>query len=357
MIIALLKNQAGNSKLLLVTLFIFSITSILSSQSVDSVKKKETSFKLMFYNVENYFDSFDDSLTNDNEFLPQGLRNWNYTRFLKKRNNIYKTIMAVGGAEPPAIIGLCEIENRFVLNQLVYDSPFAKFDYRIIHEESPDARGIDVAMLYNPKVFNVIGHEAIAINFPQSPESKTRDILYVKGLVYNEDTLHVFVNHWPSRYGGELSSEPRRIYVAKQLALAIDQIYKKNRNAAIVVMGDFNDNPTDKSIKDELNAGKIAGKNRLINLMPVFNDNKLGTHKYEGAWGMLDQIMISHALLSGELPIFVKEEVKIFNADYLIQDDEKYLGKMPFRSFIGMKYTGGFSDHLPIFIKIIKKND
>jgi predicted extracellular nuclease len=319
------------------------------SQEHNLNANQEKSFRLMFYNVENYFDSFDDSLTNDSEFLPEGIRHWNYSRFLKKRNNIYKTIMAVGEWKPPAIIGLCEIENRFVLNQLVYETPFAQFDYRIIHEESPDRRGIDVALLFNPKIFKVLGQTVIAIDFPFDPELKTRDILYVKGLVLGRDTLHVFVNHWPSRYGGELSSRPKRIFVAQQLAKHVDAIKKKNADAAIVVMGDFNDYPFNQSIKEELKAGKEEENNRLINLMPE-NSYQLGTNKYDGDWGILDQIMVSPSLLLQDKPIFVFGRAQIFDADFLLQKDTKFLGKMPFRTFLGMKYKGGFSDHLPVFV-------
>jgi len=313
-------------------------------------KEQKNSFRLMFYNVENYYDPFDDTLTNDNEFLPNGLRRWTYARFLKKRNDIYKTILAVGGWEPPAIIGLCEIENRFVLKQLLYNTPFAQFDYRIVQEESPDRRGIDVALLFNPKVFQVLYHKAIDINFPDAPSSKTRDILYVKGLVFGEDTLHVFVNHWPSRYGGELSSEPRRIFVAQQLAMQIDSLLEKNKDASIVVMGDFNDYPSNQSVQEILNAGKNRDSNRLINLMPDHKNYSRGTHKFEGEWGILDQIMVSPALLLQDKPIFVEGEAHIFDADFLLQADTKFLGNMPFRTFLGMKYRGGFSDHLPIFV-------
>ena len=338
-----------HKKLKLLILAFLALPVLLFAQDFQGDKNQEKSFRLMFYNVENYFDSFDDSLTNDSEFLPDGIRHWNYSRFLKKRNNIYKTIMAVGNWEPPAIIGLCEIENRFVLNQLVYETPFAQFDYRIIHEESPDRRGIDVALLFNPKIFQVISHEAITLDFPFDPDLRTRDILYVKGLVLGRDTLHVFVNHWPSRYGGELSSRPKRIFAAQQLAKNIDSILLKNEEAAIIVMGDFNDYPFNQSIKEELKAGKDKNSNRLVNLMPE-NNYQIGTNKYDGEWGILDQIMVSPALLLQDKPIFVDGKAQIFDANFLLQEDAKFLGKMPFRTFLGMKYSGGFSDHLPIFV-------
>ncbi|MDA3906290.1 MAG: endonuclease [Bacteroidales bacterium] len=334
-------------KLLVFAIFISPLYIVAQEHKAEDEKSK--AFRLMFYNVENYFDPFDDTLSNDNEFLPEGIRNWNYSRFLKKRNNIYKTIMAVGGWEPPAIIGLCEIENRFVLNQLVYQTPFAKFDYRIIHEESPDRRGIDVALLFNPKTIQVIDHKAISIDFPFAPETKTRDILYVKGLVYNKDTLHIFVNHWPSRYGGELSSKARRVFVAQQLANHIDALLEKNNEAAIVVMGDFNDYSYNQSIKEELKAGKELNSSRLLNLMPEKNYS-MGTYKFDGEWGILDQIMVSPVLLLRYKSIFVLKEAQIFDADFLLQEDAKYLGDMPHRTFLGMKYIGGFSDHLPVFV-------
>ncbi|MCD6091133.1 MAG: endonuclease [Bacteroidales bacterium] len=335
------------SKVLLFVFFIIPL--FIFTQNPTLEKEKPVVFRLMFYNVENYFDSFDDTLKNDNEFLPKGIRSWNYARFLKKRNNIYKTIMAVGEWEPPALIGLSEIENRFVLNQLVYETPFAKFDYRIVHEESPDLRGIDVALLFNPKIIQVLNHQTISIDFPFAPEVKTRDILYVKALVLGRDTLHIFVNHWPSRYGGELNSEPRRIYVAQQLAKYIDSLFEMNKDAAIVVMGDFNDYPFNSSIKDVLNAGKNSNINRLFNLMPE-NDFSIGTNKFQGEWGILDQIMVSPALLLEDKSIFVAGEAQIFNADFLLQEDSKFLGRMPFRTFLGMKYHNGFSDHLPVFV-------
>lgn len=347
------KIQHRKAQLVLVIFTFFSLVLFAQNEQIDK-ENTEQNFRLMFYNVENYFDSFDDSLTNDEEFLPKGIRNWNYKRFLEKRNNIYKTIMAVGSWEPPALIGLAEVENRFVLNQLVYKTPFAKFDYRIVHEDSPDRRGIDVALLFNPKIIQVLNHELIRIQFPFAPEVKTRDILYVQALALNRDTLHIFVNHWPSRYGGEFASEPRRIYVAQQLANQIDALKKKNKDAAIVVMGDFNDYPTNKSIKEVLNAGKDLDTCRLINLMPV-NYKTIGTNKFEGEWGILDQILVSPVLFLQDKSIFVSGEAQIFNADFLLEEDEKFLGNMPFRTYKGMRYHKGFSDHLPVYVDFIIK--
>ncbi|MBN1650184.1 MAG: endonuclease [Bacteroidales bacterium] len=345
-------HQRKTQALLLI--FLFLSPAIFGQNKSSEEESTPQNFRLMFYNVENYFDVLDDSLSNDEEFTPHGIRNWNYKRFLEKRNHIYKTIMAVGSWEPPAIIGLAEVENRFVLKQLAYKTPFAKYDYRILHEDSPDRRGIDVALLFNPKIIQVLNHELIRIRFPFAPEIKTRDILYVHALAYNQDTLHIFVNHWPSRYGGELASEPKRLYVAQQLANKIDELKKINPNAAIVVMGDFNDYPSNKSIKEVLNAGKDPHTCRLINMMT--EDNRaIGTNKFKGEWGILDQIMVSPVLFLQDKSIFVIGEAQIFNADFLLEKDDHFLGNMPFRTYKGMKYHRGFSDHLPIYVDFVKK--
>jgi len=281
--------------------------------------------------------------------MPSSLRNWNYKRFLHKRNNIYKTIMAVGGWQPPAIIGLCEIENRFVLNQLVYETPFKSYDYRIIHEESPDLRGIDVALLFNPELIKVVNHEAISIHFPWDSTLKTRDILYVKMHVIGTGILHVYINHWPSRYGGELSSEPKRVFVAKQLADRIDALLKEEPNAAIVVLGDLNDSPSNKSVKEVLVEREDPHRSRLIQLMDE-TDNAKGTHKFNGDWGILDQILVSEVLMDTTSNMVIKGKGKVFYADFLLQKDKKYMGEKPFRTYLGVRYLGGFSDHLPIFV-------
>jgi hypothetical protein len=163
------------------------------------VNCQQAHFRVMFYNVENLFDTFDDTLTRDEEFLPEGDRHWNSNKFYKKLNNIYKVILNVGEWNPPAIVGLCEIENRFVLNQLVYETPLKKFDYKVIHFDSPDRRGIDVGLLYRKDAFRKDTAYVFPINFPFNSNSKTRDILYVKGSFGDLDTVHIFINHWPSR--------------------------------------------------------------------------------------------------------------------------------------------------------------
>jgi len=317
---------------------------------------QENAYKIMFYNVENLFDTKDDSLTNDEEFLPEGVLFWNNHKYYSKLKNIYKVVVSIGGWNPPAVIGLCEIENRKVLNNLVSNTPLVKFEYQIIHKESPDRRGIDVGMLYRPDLFDPISHKAIPINYPDQPDNKTRDILYVKGLAKNTDTLHVFINHWPSRWGGQLESEDRRIFVASVLKYNVDSILNYSQSAKIVIMGDFNDYPENTSLSQTLNArnnfDEINNKS-LYNLSANFKKQNIGSNKYKGEWGVLDQIIVSGSLLNSEEKMFTSiNDIHILNSDFLLEPDEAYFGFKPKRTFSGYSYIGGFSDHLPTYLII-----
>ena len=307
----------------------------------------------MFYNVENLFDIYDDSLTNDNEFLPYSVRNWTYERFKEKINNIYKIIIATGGWKPPEIIGLCEIENKYVLNELVNNTPFSKFRYKIIHGNSPDTRGIDVAMLYNEKSFKVLNKCFININFIDDPTIKTRQILYVKGTINKSDTLHIFINHWPSRRGGQLQSEYKRVYVANVLKTKTDSILEKQSKAKIIIMGDFNDNPTDKSLQilSLKNTNDSIYSNQLYNLSNELYNNGKGSYKYQGEWLLYDQFIVSESLIKSQQKIYCKN-MYIVEYDLLLEEDKKYFGLKPKRTYLGYKYNGGFSDHLTVYVDI-----
>lgn len=324
------------------------------SLSVFSQTSEKKNFKIVCYNVENYFDCVDDSLTNDIEYLPGGLRGWNTTKYLKKQTNIARVITAIGGWEPPALVGLCEIESEKGLIDLTRYSGLKGLRYRFIHKESPDARGIDVALLYQPKQFKPIHTEALAINFTFAPHSKTRDILFASGVIPTGDTLHIFVCHFPSRLGGELESQQKRIFVATVLRTKVDSIFASNSSAKIVIMGDFNDYPIDRSMLETLGAiqaNESISNKQLYNLMIPFHKKGKGSHKFQGEWGALDQMIVSGSLLDGcNTSLYTSQEnIHIFDADFLLEDDKNYLGKQPFRTYAGMKYQDGFSDHLPIF--------
>lgn len=314
-------------------------------------------YRIMFYNVENLFDTEDDPLTRDEEFTPGGARRWTKKRFYQKINQLSKVILAVGEWDPPVVVGMCEIENRFVLEQLIYSTPLKKFNYRIIHYDSPDQRGIDVAMIYRDQLFEPLYSEPIHINFADDSNRKTRDILYVKGLIGGLETIHLFVNHWPSRRGGYMESKAGRLMAATILRQKVDSLFFINPDARILIMGDFNDNPDDESLTIVLGATKPSNPpdpSTLYNLMKVKRPGwQEGTLKFSEFWETFDQIILSGALLNETSPLFVDpaREV-IFAADFLFKPDEKVPGKKLFRTYDGFRYTGGFSDHLPVYTDI-----
>lgn len=330
----------------------------LGMDDFDDQARGTSALRVVFYNVENLFDTQDDSLTRDDEFTPTGNKGWSYRRYREKLHNIYKTMTAVGGWEPPAIMGFCEIENRKVLEDIIRETPFRRLGYEIVHEESPDRRGIDVGLVYNPAKFKLLHHQAIRMNFPFDKELRTRDVLHVVGETLNRDTLHVFVNHWPSRWGGQVKSEPKRIFVASQVRAQVDSILQANADANIIIMGDLNDEPDNKSVLETLGAkgDKDALKEGdLYNYMhPMQNNWKLGSHKYRDHWGILDQIIVSQGLLK-EKGLGLEASpagAKIFAARFLLEPDMRNFGLKPFRTYGGPRFLGGFSDHLPIFIDL-----
>jgi len=315
--------------------------------------------RIVFYNCENLFDTINDSLKNDEEFLPEGDRFWTPKKYKNKLNNISRVITAIGGWSPPEIIGLCEIENAKTIHDLTLNTQLYRFEYKFIHNESPDNRGIDVALLYQPEAYLPIKNTFISINFPTQPKKKTRQILYSKGFLNNSDTLHLFVNHWPSRWGGELESEEYRTFVASVLKHKTDSIFRKNAVANILIMGDFNDEPTNISLSQVLSAKLEIQElmdSTLYNLTYIITkSSQAGTHKYQGNWTILDQFIVSGNLLNQKSSINTKpENLTIFNANFLMEPDNTYLGNKPYRTFTGFKYNGGFSDHLPIFIDLNK---
>ncbi len=314
----------------------------------------------MFYNCENLFDIHNDSIKLDDEFTPDGEMHWNYTKFKKKLIDVYKVIAAVGAKNAPDIIGLCEIENRFVLEQLTQKTPLKKFGYKIVHKESPDKRGIDVALLYNPKTFDPISYKAVEINFPFNSSITTRDILYVSGKIMNDDIIHIFINHWPSRYGGQKPSEKKRLYTAEVLKKEIDKIYKKNLNSNIIILGDLNDGVDDKSLTKVLlaeNNFDTIQPQKIYNLLYDKGKQQLeGTIKYRGVWRIFDQILVSGNLLSPQNSTTTsRRDSHIFQSDFLLEKDIKYTGSKVKRTFIGRRYNGGYSDHLPVYIDIYSK--
>lgn len=311
--------------------------------------------RVVFYNVENLFDTENDTTINDEEFLPDGTNHWTTGRYYQKLDNISKTLLNLGGWEMPSIIGLCEIENRRVLDDLIHKTGLERFDYAIVHEESPDARGIDVALLYRPEVFRYIRHERIRITFPFAPDVRTRDVLYVTGTIAG-DTLHVFVNHWPSRSGGQEASEPRRVFVAGRVRAHVDSILQRNSSAKILVMGDLNDGPGNISVAQTLGAvppDAMTSSSVLVDPMYELQRKGYGTHKFEGEWSTLDHIILSRGLLdTTQVLSALPGDVAIFQGGWLLEDDAQAPGLKPYRTYTGPVYAGGYSDHLPVYVDL-----
>jgi hypothetical protein len=313
--------------------------------------------RIMFYNTENFFDTRDDSLTNDNEFLPVSDKHWTYQRYENKRLNTYKTIAAIGESEAPEIICMSEVENRQVLSDLIYKTPLEKYPYAVIHYDSPDIRGIDVGMLYRKDKLSVLSSQPIRIVFPDNITRKTRDILYARLCTSRSDTLHLFVNHWPSRRGGEEESEGYRQQVASVLSHKVDSILSCNPGAKIIITGDFNDEPSNKSLVATLGAATPAesiNSKKLYNLSGLLAVNcQCGTYRYKSEWNMLDQFIVSGALLNEKSTIHTCNScLHIADFPFLLSEEKKYGGTKPYRTYQGPKYLGGFSDHLPIYLDL-----
>ncbi|MCC8146666.1 MAG: endonuclease [Bacteroidales bacterium] len=320
----------------------------------------QNSFRVMFYNVENLFDTTDNPDTEDNEFTPEGTRHWTKKRYYRKINNIAKVITSIGEWSYPALVGLCEVENDHVLKYLTRYSPIKNAEYRYLITESQDVRGINVALLYQRDRFRYIEHSSVRLSFPDDKDKKTRDILHVSGIIITQDTLDVFICHFPSRRGGAQNTESDRVYAASVLKQKTDSLFNARKNANIIIMGDFNDEPSDKSMTDGLKAyplGDTITTKRLYNLfLSLEKKSRIGSYKYQGDWNLLDQIIVSGNLLMGDQDFCIHPEtVQIFQPDFLFTPDIVQGGKRPKKTFHGYKYEGGFSDHLPVAVDFISK--
>lgn len=313
-------------------------------------------FRVMFYNLENLFDTRDDSLTVDEEFLPQGERHWTFERLRTKLNHTSKVIQACGGWQPPVIVGVCEVENLYVLEQLINEPGFVKNQFRIIHKDSPDERGIDVAMLYDRSRFNPFRYKYYPV-VRDGDTIKTREILYVAGVPENSsDTIHLFFNHWPSRYGGYLETVDLRALAAKILREQVDNLYAEFDEPKIIIMGDFNDQPSDESLTKILrssNYNSYPEPDKLLNLSTGWDTKDIGTLKYQSQWQIFDQIIVSGSFLSSGKGVSCnRNSAGIFKSAFLLTKDETYGGLKPYRTFNGFTYQGGFSDHLPVYLDL-----
>ncbi|REJ83020.1 MAG: hypothetical protein DWQ44_02590 [Bacteroidetes bacterium] len=314
-----------------------------------------------FYNVENLFDTIDDPLISDEEFLPGGTKRYTSEVYHDKLYRLSEVISQIGtdkSPDGPAILGLAEVENRAVIVDLANTEKLRGRNYQIVHYDSPDSRGIDVAMIYNPKYFVPTYSEALFVPLfdADSTPRKTRDVLYVAGKLVNE-TIHVFVNHWPSRRGGEEASAPGRAAAARVCKHKIDSITAINPDAKIVVMGDLNDDPVSPSVAVVLGSkGDKAqvGKGGLYNPWVVPYRNGTGTLAYNDSWNLFDQIIISSGWLDKNQDGYFFAESYIFSKPWMTQTSGRYKG-YPKRTYDFDKYMSGYSDHFPTYLLMLKK--
>lgn len=316
---------------------------------------------IAFYNLENLHDTLDDPIKNDQEFQPNGTKRYTGKVYLDKLSKLADVISQLGvekTPDGPAIIGLAEIENISVLNDLVKQPQIAARNYKPILVEGHDQRGVDVAMLYNPKYFEPIKVNSIFVPLISDKGDTifTRDILWVKGIFMNE-VVHVFVNHWPSRRGGEDASAPRRQQAAAVCRSVIDSLFNINPDTKILVMGDLNDDPTNESVKTVLNAQGDMHKlkdGQLFDPFTKFYQNGIGTLAWNNSWNLFDQIILSQAWIHTEQDGFFYNQAEVFNRPFLTQKTGNFKG-YPFRCYIGDEYTGGYSDHFPVLVYLVKK--
>ena len=298
-------------------------------------------FTFVELNCENLFDCRHDSLKNDTEFLPDGAYHWTRTRYWQKLDRIGQTILSCGVKEQtwqlPDMVALCEVENDSVLHDLTRRSLLRNARYDYVMTNSPDERGIDVALMYSPYSFRLIGSHSVRVK-PIKGMRPTRDILFASGVTASGDTLHVIVAHLPSRRGGEKYSRPFRMMAARQVAAVIDSIYNKvSAEAKIIVAGDFNDYSNSESMQ-------LLCSKRMIGVSKGAkgHNGAKGTYRYQGLWGSLDHILVSIPLAD------IATECYVNDAEFLIERDEKYGGVKPRRNYLGPRYLNGFSDHLPL---------
>jgi len=343
--------------IILVMFFLFGTNIIVSQQKKSSAAD---TLVVAFYNQENLFDAVDDPQKEDADFLPTSKKEWTEERFDKKMANMSKVIRSMNDNKGPDIIGVCEVENQAVLETMV-EKYLSDLNYQIVYKESPDNRGIDVGLLFRKNIFKLASMHADTVELPD--KYPTRLILNANLVTPNDDTLHVFVNHWPSRRGGSDASEISRITAAKVLRNEVESLFAASNKSLFLAMGDFNDEPTNISIKDTLNALPLScddidkSKSSIPHLYNLAYGKKIhgeGSYKYQSEWDMLDQIIVSENLLMNESLHYVCPSFEIYKPDFIVTHSGKYEGA-PFPTYGGNRYLGGYSDHFPVLAKFVLK--
>ena len=336
-------------------LFISVVLLICGCATMYRTASYQNEFSVMFYNLENMFDIIDSPDTNDSDFTPTGAKNWTRNRYETKKKRIWQVIASVSDKHFPDIIGVCEIENHAVMQDILNDTPLGAMGYQCYYHETQDRRGIDVAVLYRSETFMPIDTMFFPIYFPTDPTYHSRDIIYIKGIAKEfGDTLHVFVNHWPSRYSGRIASEELRFTAAHTLRHLADSLFALNPLSKIVCIGDFNDTPLDRSVNEGLNSFtnfdtiQPAAIYNLAHYMQTVK--KMWTYNYQGIYDILDQVFVSGGLMLNNGLCCTKDDAQTVFREFIVEYDAH--GPKPKRTYIGMKYNDGFSDHLPIMLTL-----
>ncbi len=341
----------------ILSLFCIFLFNFLFAQEGDSLRKNLQLAGIGFYNVENLYDTIDAPGVRDTDFTPEGSNQWTGMRYWEKIDRLSEVIELMATEITPdglAILGLAEVENHQVIFDLTQNERIKKRNYQIVHYDSPDRRGVDVALIYNPSYFKVFNSKSISLKLENDTNFKTRDQLLVSGILLG-DTVHIIVAHWPSRRGGEKRSSHLREKAADVGRAVIDSILTLNANARIIYMGDLNDDPTNKSVyvnlrgreRDKLKEGD------LYNPMNKLFKKGIGTLAWRDSWNLFDQIIISQAFLNGNYDEWQYYSTKVFNKPFLRQQTGRFQG-YPFRSFAGGKYQGGYSDHFPVYLFVVR---
>ncbi len=343
------------------TFFIILLSGVFSLYNCEAQKRNFKVACIGFYNLENLFDTINEPNVNDEEFTPTGSYNYTPAVYLDKLSKLSDVISDIGKDASPdglAMLGVSEVENEIVLNDLIKEPKLKDRHLQFVHYDSPDARGIDVALIYNPKYFKVKQSEKLPVYFngDDGNPHPTRDILHVYGLMDGEP-MHVFVNHWPSRRGGEQASAPNRAIAASVAKHCIDSILKINPNSKIILMGDLNDDPVSPSIAVVLKATgdtTLSKEGRMFNPWVKDYQNGIGTLAYNDAWNLFDQIIISPSFLNKDQHGAFFKEAKIYRRQFMVQQTGKYKG-YPKRTYDFNRYMGGYSDHFPTYIVLLKE--
>ncbi|MCL2651174.1 MAG: endonuclease/exonuclease/phosphatase family protein [Candidatus Azobacteroides sp.] len=326
--------------------------------TLQAQNRKLVPYAVAFYNLENLFDTINNNAQYDLEYSPQGDKKWDTKKYQSKINNmayvisqLAKEVCPLG----PAVIGVAEVENRSVVEDLVKAGDLAKRNLQIVHYDSPDRRGIDVALLYNPLLFTLVSSRTYPLTIPEEPDFRTRDQLLVSGIM-NGEKFNFIVNHWPSRLGGEAASRYKRVAAAKLNKHICDSIRAADPEAKVIIMGDLNDDPTNASVRDMLGAqGKIQNvkpEGRFNPMAELFSKG-IGSLGYQGSWNMFDQIILSGNLVGTDRTTFKFWKAEVFNRDFLITQEGQYKG-YPKRTHSGNTFLNGFSDHFPVIVYLIK---